>query len=57
MGLAVRLYRTLAKISPPLFCKNFIIGDWAYNRERRVSLEYTPTRGLKSRLTSLVAVI
>ncbi len=31
------LYRTLAKLSPPFSARTLgIIGDWAYNRERRV---------------------
>ncbi len=31
------MYRTLAKISPPFSARTLgIIGDWAYNRERRV---------------------
>ena len=34
----------LAKISPPFSARTLgLIGDWAYNRERRFSLEYTPT--------------
>ena len=32
-----RLYRTLAKIRPPFSARSLgLLGDWAFNRERRV---------------------